>query len=143
MLMVFPDITERMHRLAGIEWDDEQWEETDAIKSYLRDHDGYRKYDLQTDILRYFGFTEAMLDQHVLSLSGGEQTKVQIAKFLITEVDLLILDEPTNHINFRHLPVIAEAISKYKGAIIMVSHDQAFVDQLDDVKIVDLGRLRK
>jgi ATPase subunit of ABC transporter with duplicated ATPase domains len=39
--------------------------------------------------------------------------------------------------------VIAEAISKYKGAIIMVSHDQWFVDQLDDVKIIDLGRLRK
>ncbi len=54
MLMVFPDITERVDRLAEIEWDDEQWEEADVIKTYLRDHDGYRRYDLQTEILRYF-----------------------------------------------------------------------------------------
>jgi len=62
---------------------------------------------------------------------------------VIQEPHLLILDEPTNHINFRHLPVIAQAISNYKGAIIVVSHDQAFVDQLGDIKVVDLGRLRK
>jgi len=53
----------------------------------------------------------------------------------------LILDEPTNHINFRHLPIIAQALNNYKGAIIMVSHDEAFVAQMDYLQPVDLGRL--
>jgi ATP-binding cassette, subfamily F, member 3 len=138
MLMVFPEITERMHRLAEIEWDDEQWEETDAIKTYLRDHDGYRRYDLQTEILRYFGFTEAMLDQHVLSLSGGEQTKVQIAKFLITEVDLLILDEPTNHLDIEGIIFLERFCKIWKKAILSISHDVRFIDNTSD-RIVEIS----
>jgi ATPase subunit of ABC transporter with duplicated ATPase domains len=54
---------------------------------------------------------------------------------------LLILDEPTNHINFRHLPIIAEALNNYKWAMIMVSHDEAFVSQMEYLQEVDLGRL--
>jgi len=53
----------------------------------------------------------------------------------------LILDEPTNHINFRHLPVIAQSLSTYKGAMIIVSHDQTFVDQMRGLQPVDLGAL--
>jgi ATP-binding cassette subfamily F protein 3 len=60
---------------------------------------------------------------------------------VIQKPDLLILDEPTNHINFRHLPVIAEALNNYKGAMIMVSHDEAFVDQIESLQAIDLGRL--
>jgi ATP-binding cassette subfamily F protein 3 len=55
----------------------------------------------------------------------------------------LILDEPTNHINFRHLPVIAEALNKYEWAMIMVSHDKWFTDQLEYLQTIDLGRLVK
>ena len=141
MLMVFPDITERMHRLAEIEWDDEQWEEADAIKTYLRDHDGYRRYDLQTEILRYFGFTDVMLDQHVLSLSGGEQTKVQIAKFLITEVDLLILDEPTNHLDIEGIIFLERFCKIWKKAILSISHDIRFIDNTSD-RIVEISGKR-
>ncbi len=68
--MVFPEVTQKIERLATIEHDDAYWEEIDEIKTYLRDNDGYRRYDLQTHILRYFGFTDLMLDQNVLSLSG-------------------------------------------------------------------------
>ncbi|MBC7498860.1 ABC-F family ATP-binding cassette domain-containing protein [Candidatus Gracilibacteria bacterium] len=138
MLMVFPDITERIVRLTEIEWDDNQWEETDAIKTYLRDHDGYRRYDLQTEILRYFGFTDAMLDQHVLSLSGGEQTKVQIAKFLITEVDLLILDEPTNHLDIEGIIFLERFCKIWKKAILSISHDVRFIDNTSD-RIVEIS----
>ena len=60
---------------------------------------------------------------------------------MIQRPDLLILDEPTNHINFRHLPIIAQALNNYKGAIIMVSHDEQFVSQMDSLQPVDLGRL--
>ncbi len=54
MLMVFPDITAKVNRLREIEDDDSHWEEIDEINTYLREYDGYRKYDLQTEILRYF-----------------------------------------------------------------------------------------
>ena len=63
------------------------------------------------------------------------------ARFVILKPHLLILDEPTNHINFRHLPVIAESLNEYEGAIIMVSHDEAWVSKLEDVEEVDLGKL--
>ena len=51
---------------------------------------------------------------------------------------LLILDEPTNHINFRHLPVIAKALDRYEGAIVMVSHIPDFVSQIRIDEIIDL-----
>ena len=51
------------------------------------------------------------------------------------------MDEPTNHINFRHLPVIAAALNHYAGAMIIVSHDTAFVDQLTDCKAINLAQL--
>ena len=70
MLAVFPDITGAIDRIEEIGSNDEAWEELDRLQSFLRDVDGYRRYDLQTDILRYFGFSESQLDQNVLSLSG-------------------------------------------------------------------------
>ena len=52
------------------------------------------------------------------------------------------MDEPTNHINFRHIPVIAKALENYKGAMIVVSHIQEFVDQIHFDEILDLGALK-
>jgi ATP-binding cassette subfamily F protein 3 len=60
---------------------------------------------------------------------------------VIQKPDLLIMDEPTNHINFRHLPIIADALNAYKGAMIIVSHDEEFVRKLDGLQSIDLGRL--
>jgi ATP-binding cassette subfamily F protein 3 len=55
---------------------------------------------------------------------------------------LLILDEPTNHINFRHLPVIAKALHEYEGALIMVSHIPYFVEQIRIDKTIDLNTMK-
>jgi ATP-binding cassette subfamily F protein 3 len=65
------------------------------------------------------------------------------ARFVIQKPHLLILDEPTNHINFRHLPVIAQAINDYEWAIIMVSHDIWFTSQLKNITEIDLWKLVK
>ena len=59
------------------------------------------------------------------------------------EPALLIMDEPTNHINFRHIPVIAEALNEFDGALIMVSHVQDFVDKIKFSDELDLGRLTR
>ena len=66
----------------------------------------------------------------ISSLSEGQKGLVAFARLMLEEPGLLILDEPTNHINFRHLPVIAEALDKYAGAMILVSHVPEFVEQI-------------
>lgn len=88
-----------------------------------------------------FLLTSDLLKNPIWSLSEGQKGLLCYARFVLQKPHLLILDEPTNHINFRHLPVIAEALNSYKWAIIMVCHDEWFVNQLEDFVDMDLGRL--
>lgn len=74
------------------------------------------------------------------SLSEGQKGLVVFARLVLQKPGLLILDEPTNHINFRHLPVIAEALDKYKGAMILVSHVPEFVKQIRIDEVLDLEK---
>jgi ATPase subunit of ABC transporter with duplicated ATPase domains len=73
-------------------------------------------------------------------LSEGQKGLVSLARLVLQKPGLLILDEPTNHINFRHLPVIATALNKYEGAMILVSHMPEFVKQIKITEILDLGK---
>ena len=73
------------------------------------------------------------------SLSEGQKGLVAFARLVLLRPGLLILDEPTNHINFRHLPVIAKALSEYKGAMILVSHVPEFVSQIRVDEELNLG----
>jgi len=82
-----------------------------------------------------------VLQNKVGSLSEGQKGLLVYARFVLQEPGLLILDEPTNHINFRHLPVIAQAINDYEGAMILVSHVPEFVEQIDIQDELDLGRI--
>jgi ATP-binding cassette subfamily F protein 3 len=76
-------------------------------------------------------------------LSEGQKGLVAFAKLTMERPGLLILDEPTNHINFRHIPVIAEALSQYKGAMILVSHVPDFVEKIRIDETLDLNKLGK
>lgn len=73
------------------------------------------------------------------SLSEGQKGLVAFAKLVLMKPGLLILDEPTNHINFRHIPVIAKALDEYKGAMILVSHVPEFVEQVGIKEVFDLA----
>jgi ATPase subunit of ABC transporter with duplicated ATPase domains len=75
------------------------------------------------------------------ALSEGQKGLLCFARFVLQKPSLLILDEPTNHINFRHIPVIAEALNEYVGGMILISHDQEFVNQLHMTDELDLGAL--
>jgi ATP-binding cassette subfamily F protein 3 len=77
------------------------------------------------------------------SLSEGQKGLLCFARFVLQKPGLLILDEPTNHINFRHLPVIAKALENYQGAMIMVSHVPDFVSQINFGQELDLGKFLK
>lgn len=84
-----------------------------------------------------------LIDKDILyskigSLSEGQKGLVSIIQLVLQRPGLLILDEPTNHMNFRHLPVIAKALSEYEGALILVSHVQEFVDKIRIDEVVDL-----
>lgn len=82
-----------------------------------------------------------LINNKVGSLSEGQKGLLCFAKFVLQEPGLLILDEPTNHINFRHLPVIARALNEYKGAMIVVSHMDEFVKQIQFNQRLDLDQL--
>ncbi len=85
-----------------------------------------------------FLITDSVVHTKIGSLSEGQKGLVAFASLVLERPGLLILDEPTNHINFRHLPLIAEALSSYKGAMILVSHVPEFFEQIRIDNVLDL-----
>ncbi len=90
----------------------------------------------------HFLLTGDLLNNKIGSLSEGQKGLLCYARFMVQTPGLLILDEPTNHINFRHLPIIAQALNNFEGAIILVCHDQEFLSQLNITERLDLEALR-
>lgn len=90
-----------------------------------------------------FLITGEMIYTKVGDLSEGQKGLVAFAQLVLLKPNLLILDEPTNHINFRHLPVIASALDQYKGAMILVSHVPEFVSKIRIDETLDLDLLEK
>ncbi len=88
-----------------------------------------------------FLITSDVLKRTVGSLSEGQKGLLCFARFVLQKPGLLILDEPTNHINFRHLPVIAKALEAYQGGLILVSHAPEFVSQIHFDERLDLTTL--
>ena len=87
-----------------------------------------------------FLISPELIHQKVGHLSEGQKGLVAFARLVLMKPGLLILDEPTNHMNFRHLPVIAKALSEYEGAMILVSHVPEFVKQVRIDDVLDLAK---
>ncbi len=87
-----------------------------------------------------FLLTKEVINSKIGTLSEGQKGLVAFARLVLLKPGLLILDEPTNHINFRHLPVIAAALHSYEGAMILVSHVPEFVDQIRIDDTLDLEK---
>lgn len=92
--------------------------------------DGYQIEVKIKTVLTGMGFAEHGFDKCVDKLSGGEQTRLAIAKLLLEAPSLLILDEPTNHLDFATLGWLEDYLAGYKGALLVVSHDRYFLDKL-------------
>ncbi len=88
-----------------------------------------------------FLITGDLMGHKVADLSEGQKGLLSFARLVLMQPGLLILDEPTNHINFRHLPVLAEAINDYKGTIIMISHMPEFVEKIRFTEELDLRKI--
>jgi ATP-binding cassette subfamily F protein 3 len=89
-----------------------------------------------------FLLTKDLLKTPIGLLSEGQKGLVAFARLTLMAPGLLILDEPTNHINFRHIPVIAEALNRFEGAMILVSHVPEFVEQIRIDTVLDLAKKR-
>jgi ATP-binding cassette subfamily F protein 3 len=87
-----------------------------------------------------FLITSDVINTKIGSLSEGQKGLVAFASLVLERPGLLILDEPTNHINFRHLPIIAKALDQYEGAMVLVSHVPEFVSQIRIDDILDLEK---
>lgn len=87
-----------------------------------------------------FLITGDMIYTKIGSLSEGQKGLVALARLVLQKPGLLILDEPTNHMNFRHLPIIAKALSEFEGTMILVSHVPEFVKQVKITEVFDLEK---
>jgi len=96
--------------------------------------------EMMRSIAAGFLITGEMMKTKIGSLSEGQKGLVAFARLVIQKPGLLILDEPTNHINFRHIPIIAEALNKYEGAMIIVSHVPDFVSKIRIDYTLDLEK---
>ena len=88
-----------------------------------------------------FLLTGEFMGHKVEDLSEGQKGLLSFARLVLMKPGFMILDEPTNHVNFRHLPVIAEAINNYEGALVMVSHMDEFVKKLRIDDYLELGKI--
>ncbi len=91
---------------------------------------GYEIQEKFNKICSKFNISGKMLSQNYNCLSGGEKTKINLAKLLLKNPDILLLDEPTNHLDFESLNFLEEFVKNYNGTILIVSHDRYFLDKV-------------
>jgi len=108
----------------------------DSLKSVMEKH---VNQDLRSTAAGFL-ITGEMIETKIGSLSPGQKGLVAFARLVLQKPGLLILDEPTNHINFRHLPIIAEALNKFEGGMILVSHVPEFVEKIRIDETLDLEK---
>lgn len=112
------------------------------LSSYFEAQDGYRIDVKIKQVLNGMGFGSTPTDRVISTLSGGEKTRLALAKLLLEEPNLLILDEPTNHLDFETLMWLEDYLKGYKGAIIIVSHDRYFLNKVcTRICEIEQGRL--
>ena len=117
----------------------EQLREYDTLTNRFQSGGGY-EMDVEVDkICNGLGIPAQMRTQEFASLSGGEKTRVNLARLLLEKTDILLLDEPTNHLDLNSVEWLEGYINTFKGTVLTISHDRYFIDQVADrvIEIVD------
>ena len=118
---------------------EEQLREYDSLTNRFQSGGGY-EMDVEVDkICNGLGIPAQMRTQEFASLSGGEKTRVNLARLLLEKTDILLLDEPTNHLDLNSVEWLEGYINTFKGTVLAISHDRYFIDQVADrvIEIVD------
>ena len=144
MLHVFDDLRQQEQRLRQMELSMGDLTGTDLEKlmtDYDRLSENFRQaggFTYEADIraiLNGFKFDESMWPMKIEELSGGQNTRLALAKMLLEKPDLLVLDEPTNHLDIETIAWLENYLSNYSGALIIVSHDRYFLDKVATVTL--------
>ena len=117
----------------------EQLRQYDALVNRFQSGGGY-EMDVEVDkICNGLGISRNQRKQLFCSLSGGEKTRVNLARLLLEQTDILLLDEPTNHLDLRSVEWLESYIKAFKGTVLVISHDRYFIDQVAHrvIEIVD------
>ncbi len=118
---------------------DSQLREYDVLSSRFQAGGGY-DMDVEVDkICNGLGISQEQREQDFTSLSGGEKTRVNLARLLLEKTDILLLDEPTNHLDLNSVEWLEQYIKAFKGTVLAISHDRYFIDQVAQrvIEIVD------
>ena len=130
------EMQEQMQHLSGEELEALYSSYTALTHSYEL-MDGYAAKSKVIGILKGLGFDENDFERKINTLSGGQKTRVFLAKLLLEEPDIILLDEPTNHLDLRSIEWLESYLLNYKGAVIIVSHDRYFLDKIVS-KVIDI-----
>lgn len=121
-------------QLGDLDSDSDQYQQVlnkyDRLQDEYKKQGGFEYESRMRGILHGFGFGEEYYDTPVDALSGGQKTKLALAKILLQEPNLLILDEPTNHLDMNVLSWLEDYLKSYRGALLVVSHDRYFLDHV-------------
>lgn len=126
------DIFEKMAEASPEEMED-MMEESGTIQDILTNHDFYVIDAKVEEIARAFGLLELGLEKDVTELSGGQRTKVLLAKLLLEKPDILLLDEPTNYLDENHIEWLRRYLLDYENAFILISHDMEFLNSVVNI----------
>jgi len=141
----FSDLTRAKRRMEELEQqmasgtNEEQLREYDMLVNRFQSGGGY-EMDVEVDkICNGLGIQPEQRCQTFSSLSGGEKTRVNLARLLLEKTDILLLDEPTNHLDLRSVEWLEEYINNFKGTVLAISHDRYFIDRVAKrvIEIVD------
>ena len=144
MLHVFDDLrrTEKQLRQMELEMGEKSGEDLDKLMSdYDRLSENFRQaggFTYEADIraiLNGFKFDESMWYMKIAELSGGQNTRLALAKMLLEKPNLLVLDEPTNHLDIETIAWLENYLVNYSGALIIVSHDRYFLDKVATITL--------
>ncbi|MCI5639512.1 MAG: ATP-binding cassette domain-containing protein, partial [Lachnospiraceae bacterium] len=130
------ELSEQMNHLEGDELE-KAIRQFDQARHRFEQLNGYAYQSELVGVLKGLGFTEEDFDKPVMTLSGGEKTRVALAKMLLQAPDLIILDEPTNHLDIAAIAWLETYLSNYKGAVLIVAHDRYFLDKIV-TKVIEL-----
>ncbi|MEY2598491.1 MAG: hypothetical protein RLZZ142_750 [Verrucomicrobiota bacterium] len=133
---IHPALADAMQTMAATPEDSEEHHHALGV---FAEHDGWMVEARAKNILKGLAFRDSDFHRPARTLSGGWIMRAHLARLLVQEPDLLLLDEPTNHLDLESLGWFQEHLRQYRGAIMVISHDREFLNNLVD-SIVELGR---